>query len=91
MEETQRSGHRLVKWKATTERNGGSFEQGGVKAKSTQSSGSCPGLLMDMQAWEEVSFLKVSSQFSEKQNAAPLGNGFTSPYFSLPERETGCK
>lgn len=35
-------------WKATTERNGGSFEQGGVKAKSAQSSGSCPGLLMDM-------------------------------------------
>lgn len=71
-------------WRATTERNGGSCDQGGVKAKSAQRPGRCQGLLMETGTGEKVSFLKVSSQFSEKQYAAPLPSGFTSPYLSSP-------
>ena len=40
---------------------------------------------MDTGTGEKVSFLKVSSQFSEKQYAAPLLSGFTSPCFSSPK------
>lgn len=86
-EERRRSGNRLVKsgGQQLRQRNGGSFDQGGVKAKSAQSSGSCQGLLMDTGTGEKVSFLKVSSQFSEKQYAAPLLSSFTSPCFSSPK------
>ena len=40
---------------------------------------------METSTGEKVSFLKVSSQFSEKQYAAPLPSGFTSPYLSFPQ------